>query len=131
MDTSSIQTIIIVAVQLIVGGILLQQIKSQKQIINNYKGLVEATNPEKIITLHNREIEQLVQTYSSDKELLNTQIFELSNYVAHMIGIWERGAKELNDPNLFNQTAFINLNMPHCSQIIHDMQQLRQSQGIE
>ena len=128
--TETIQTIIIVVVQLIVGYILSKQIKSQKEIISNYKGLVEATNPEKIVTLFDKRMELQEKLHSADRELIDNQIFELSNFAVHMIAIWKREAEDMNNPEFFNEDSFINKNMPHCSGIIRDMQQIRQSNGL-
>lgn len=131
MDTPTIQTVIVVAVQLIVGGILLQQIRTQKQIISEYKNLLDAKDPSKIIQLHDRQIEQIQNITSTDIDLLNKQVFELANYTAHMIYVWERSAKSIGEPNLFNETAFINLNMPHCSGVINKLREIRRNEGIE
>ena len=127
------QTIIIIVANIIIGGILLQQIRSQKQIINRYKGLMEATNPDKIITFQKREIEQLTNITSTDIQELKIQIYQLASFTVHCIEQFEKNNKALaylGKPESFNQVVWINLNMPNCSKVINEIQTIRQQEEV-
>jgi len=115
MDTATIQTIIIVSVQLIVGGILLQQIKAQKQIISRYKEVIESTD--NIIALHNREIEQLKIVTDFDKEQLKTQALEMGIYIDnHLTHLYS-----FDTPDSIDRETHVNRNIPHCSKFIQNI----------
>ena len=101
------QTAVIVVTNIIVGYILWRQIKSQSEIIDKYKGLVESINPDKIISLHQRELEQLNKITTTDITQLQSQVNELSYFVVHALHVT---FKESDD---FNEEAFINRIMPH------------------
>ncbi len=107
-----------IATTIIVGIILAKQIKSQKQLIEQYKGYIEAVNPEKVITLHERQISQIESINSKTIEELRTQVLELGLYANHIIHSYERTAKNLNEPDLFNRIAVINRNMPNCAAVL-------------
>lgn len=106
--------------------ILKKQIKSQNAIIESYKGLVDATNPDKIIALHEKEIAQIKRMADGDIELLKTQVIELGRVVTHQIEEFERWARNIGQPELFNRITYINNNMPHCSRVINVILELNQ-----
>ena len=127
------QTIIIVVANIIIGGILLQNIRSQKQIINRYKELMEATDPDKIITFQKREIEQLTNITTTDIQELKIEVYQLASFAVHCIEQFEKNNKTLaylGKPELFNQVAWINLNMPNCAKIINEIQEIRQKEEV-
>jgi len=119
MDTSTIQTIIIVTVQLIVGGILLQQIRSQKQVINAFKKVVDSA--ENIIALHNREIEQLKKVTDFDKEQLKTIALELGIYVDYYLTDLYKMGEHYDTKDTIDRKTHIDRNMPHCSTFLQSI----------
>lgn len=117
MDTQIVQTILIIAVQLIVGGILLQQIRTQKQIINRYKEVIESTD--NIIALHNRELEQLKKVTEFDKEQLQNQALEMGIYIDnHLTRLY---SIPIDIPDIIDRETHINRNLPHCSKFIKNI----------
>jgi hypothetical protein len=113
---------------IIVGLILARQIKSQRQLIEQYKGYVEAVNPEKVIKLHERQIEQLNEVNTKIVSQLQTQIIELGTYVDHTLNGYQKIANGFPDePGLFNRSAVINLNMPSCSGVLASIHEYRKS----
>ncbi len=115
--TIEIQTTVIVITNIIVGVILWQQIRSQKSLIKKYKGYVEALSPDKIIALHDKEVEQLKKTYSFDEQQLKTQLLELAIYVDyHLTDLY----KTDTDFSIDRQTH-INRNVPHCSKLLQSV----------
>lgn len=81
--TPELQTLVIVVVNILIGIILIRQIRSQKQVINIYKDLISAVSPEKIVALQKREVEQLNNIYSTDIKDLNIQTYQLARFVVH------------------------------------------------
>jgi hypothetical protein len=125
------QTVLIIVSNVIVGIILFAQIKSQKEIINNYKGLVEATNPDKIIALQKREVEQLITISSNDKTILQNQLFELANYALYQIENYEWLSNHVDFQNpevFFNTVEYINEKFPASGSIVNKLWELRQKQ---
>lgn len=115
MDTTTIQTIIIVLVQLIVGLILRQQIKSQKQVIGTFKQVVDSAD--NINTLHNTEIEQLKKVTSFDKDQLQIQALEMGIYIDnHLTHLYSTYT-----PDSIDRETHINRNLPHCSKFIKNI----------
>ena len=104
-----------------------RQTKAQTVLINHYKGFAEAIQPDKIITLHKRQIEQLQETTDNDIKELQTQVIELGNYVDFILTDKEGMAKSINQPELFNRQAHINRNMPSCSGVLDRIQRFNQS----
>jgi hypothetical protein len=111
-----------IIVNVLVGVILYNQIKSQKALIEQYKGYVEAVNPEKIIKLHDRQIELITSLNNQSQSQLKQQIFELGWFAVHQLTIFERSAKSVNDPNFFYSTnATIQRNMPNCVNVLTEI----------
>ena len=109
--------IIAVIANVFVGIILYRQIKSQKEVIENYKGYVDAINPDKIIALHNKEIEQLKKITDFDHEQLTTQLLELAIYVEnHLTRIYSTYT-----PDSIDRETHINRNIPHCAKLIQGL----------
>lgn len=127
MDIPLILSIVSIITTSIVGVILYRQTKAQTVLINHYKGFAEAIQPDKIITLHNRQIEQLQETTDNDIKELQTQVIELGNYVDFILTDKEWMAKSINQPELFNRQAYINRNMPSCSGVLDRIQRFNQS----
>jgi hypothetical protein len=115
--TTGIPTIAIIWV----GYILKEQIKSQTSIIEKYKGLVEATSPDKIISLHNQEVEVLKRLANNNIDNLRTQISEMANYVSQDLLRDERAAKSIGEPDLMNIDAMVNKFMPNAKVAIDIM----------
>jgi hypothetical protein len=76
---------------------LKKEIKTQKSIFEQYKGLVEATSPEKIIALHNQEIEQIQNIADADEKLLQDWAYELGVYVEYIVTTSGEHTKEWGD----------------------------------
>ena len=127
MDTPLILSIVSIVTTSIVGIILYRQIQAQTVLINHYKGFAEAVQPDKIITLHKRQIEQLQETTDNDIKKLQTQVIELGNYVDFVITDKEWVDKSINQPDLFNRQAHINRNLPSCSGVLDSIQKFNQS----
>lgn len=127
MDTSLILSIISIVTTSIVGIILYRQIQAQTVLINHYKGFAEAIQPDKIITLHKRQIEQLQEITNNDIKELQTQVIELANYVNHSLTQLEWTAKSINEPHLFNRQSVINMHMPNSSRVLNKIQEFNQS----
>jgi hypothetical protein len=130
MTNAEIFTLISIGTTVIVGIILRQQIRSQKQIIDKYKGFVEATDPDKIITLHKREVEKIEQGMKADINELKTQVIELAQYVNYILDDYARMAKNIGQPELFtdnDRAALINRNMPHCAGVLDKIHSLTSS----
>lgn len=127
MDIALILSIVSIITTSIVGVILYRQTKAQTVLINHYKGFAEAIQPDKIITLHKRQIEQLQETTDNDIKELQTQVIELGNYVDFILTDKEWMAKSINLPELFNRQAHINRNMPSCSGVLDKIQRFNQS----
>lgn len=123
--TIEIQTAIIIIsnilANIIVGFILLKQIKAQKEIIHAYKGLVEATNPDKIILLHEREVNKIKETLSLDIKVLETQIIELGNFADKSLEVFKQQHAAIG--KIFYREDSISINMPHCSSILSQINQ--------
>lgn len=114
--------IVSIATTIIVGIILARQIKSQKQLIEQYKGYVEAVNPEKVIALHNRQIELITSLNNQTQQELKQQVFELGWYVNHILARNEASVKSINDPTFFYSSAdVIGRNMPNCISVLADI----------
>lgn len=113
--TSGIPTLAII----VVGFILKNQIQSQKEVIEAYKGLVDATNPDKIITLHKTEIEAMERTFSKNYEEIKKQTLELARFVGYGLARDERSAKSIGDPSFeFDINRVIRRNMPSCVAVL-------------
>lgn len=111
----------------IVGVILSRQIKSQKEIINHYKGLVEALDPNRIIRLKEAEIDQLKRLADNDINKLRTEAFELGNYVDFILTTYEKTAKAYDKPEMFIRQSVIDMNMPSCTNILNEIHRINQS----
>lgn len=121
MNTETYLMLSSIATNIIVGVILSRQIKSQKQIIEGYKGLVEATDPIKIVLLQKEEVKKIKDSASNDIAELKTQVQQLANVVAHNIEIMERYEnfhKEDVYSLGFNRLTWINTNTPNCGSIL-------------
>lgn len=106
--------ILSVIANVFVGIILYRQIKSQKAVIENYKGYVEAVNPDKIIALHNKELEQLKKITDFDKDQLIKQVLELGiyvdNYLTHLYSF--------DTPDSIDRETHVNRNMPNSAKLL-------------
>jgi hypothetical protein len=127
METNLILSIISIVTTFIVGVILYRQIKSQTALINHYKGFAEAIQPDKIITLHKRQIEQLQDLTDNNIKELQAQVIELGYYVDHILTLNENSAKSMNQPELFVRQAVIDMTMPKCANILNKIHNIRQS----
>ena len=116
MDMQSWFIVVNIVVTIIVGVVLREQIKSQKSMIDNYKGFVEAIDPKKALALKDEEIEQIKKNMSNDILTLQNQVSELSSYVNHIIDYGESISEEA-DYN-FDRDAFITNNLPSCRSIL-------------
>lgn len=121
--TTGVPTIAI----LIVGLILANQIRSQKTLLSKYKEYIEAVNPEKIIALHKREVEQLEATLTNDIKTLRGQVIQMAYYIDHDISHLEQMASTLDDPDIFNRDSHINRNLSDCAGILQKVREIRQS----
>ena len=97
-----------------VGVILRRQIKAQKSIIDKYKDFADVIEPQKALSLKDDEILQIKKNYSNDIEILQKQIFELSNYTNHVLNFFEAQAIEMKQPNEFIKESVVINNMPSC-----------------
>jgi hypothetical protein len=118
MDWSSILVIGNIISTFIVGYILRSQIKSQKSIIENYKDFASLIDPKKVLSLKDDEIAQIKKNYSNDTEILQKQIYELSNYTNHVLNVFEKQAKEMGMPNEFIKESVVINNMPNCRNLL-------------
>ncbi len=125
MDLNSYLIIEEMIISGVVGVILFTQIKSQKEIIKQYKGLVKSYDPEKAIFLKDAEIEQLKKISDNDINKLRTEVFELANYVDHVLTTGENTAKEYGQPEVFNRHSVIDLNMRNCAHILNEVNKLK------
>lgn len=128
MELTEILTGVSIIATAIVGIILSRQIKSQKEIIEKYKGLVEATSPDKIIALHDREIDKIKTLMDSDIKELRTQVIEMGSYIDYDLNKMEEMAKSINQPEIFDRSArvgIINRQMPHCVAILDSIHTFR------
>ena len=124
MSTESVLTIISYFVTAVTGVILWRQISSQKELIIQYKGYIEAVNPEKVIALHKRQIELITSLNNQTQQQLKEQVFELGWYVTHILSNNEKAVKSINDPNFFySSDSVIGENMPHCISVLADIRQ--------
>jgi hypothetical protein len=123
-----IQTAIIVLTNIIIGVILKRQIKSQSEIINHYKGLVKATDPTKMIMLHEKEVQKITESMNSNIQELRSQVIELGNYTDEILNQYERIAKSIGEPELFNRDLVVLNNLPSCRGLLSKIHQFRLSE---
>lgn len=121
MSTELLFIIISMVVNSLVGVILFRQIKSQKEIIESYKGLMEATDPSKIVLLQKEEVEKIKRVASNDIAELKLQVQQLANVAAHSIEMMEN--HETNHKNTkfsigFNRNTWINMYLPNCGAVL-------------
>ncbi len=121
--------IISIIATVIVGVILSKQIKTQKEIINGYKGLVDSVNPDKIIKLHDREIDKIKADMSFDINELKTQIFELATFADEIIEGFQDILKTAKVEEDFRK-ASIEESMPHCRKLLEEIKQSRLQKEI-
>lgn len=107
---------------LVVGYFLRSQIKSQKEIIANYKDFVSAINPSTALQLKDAEIEQIKKNMSNDIQTLQKQVAELSFYVNHIIEYGETTSNETD--SVFDRDAFITNTLPSCRTILDSYKRL-------
>lgn len=119
MDFPSIASIFSIVVTAIVGIILSKQIKSQSEIIQKYKDLVNAYNPDKIIVLHEREVAKLKESMSLDTAELKNQIIELGAFATKSLEVFEEQHKSIG--RTFYRTEIVKNNMPHCIVILSEI----------
>lgn len=98
----------------VVGYILRNQITAQKTIIDKYKGLVEATSPDKIIALHEREVTKIKALMDEDIKALRTQILEMGSYIDHEFNRLGEMAVSIQKPELFDRKAIMELSIEIC-----------------
>lgn len=109
--------IINIIITLIVGGVLLSQIRAQKTIIDKYKDFANVIDPKKALSLKDVEIEQIKKNMSNDIQTLQNQVSELSSYVNYIIQYGEETSQEIN--YTFDVDAFITNNFPSCRNVLN------------
>src|SRR5574340_1011085 len=72
---------------IIIGIILHRQIKSQKELLRGYKDFISAIDPDKIIKLHDRHIEQINSVNYNNTSILKKQLQETAQYCKHVLKI--------------------------------------------
>ena len=115
MSTNEILTLVSIVATAFVGVILSRQIKSQKALIRQYEGYMNAINPEKVTALHDRIVEQLTQANEFDKKQLETQLLELAIYVDYYL----TGLYKTHFPDTPDRKTHIIRNMPHCEELLN------------
>lgn len=116
MDSQSFLIVVNIIITLIVGVILIRQISAQKSIMDRYKDYLSVTDTKTILSLKDEEIKQVKKNMSSNIEILQTQVSELSIYVNHVLEWADETTKNI-DYN-FDRDAFINTTLPNCKNIL-------------
>lgn len=116
MDLPSILSFVYIVATIIVGYILVKQIKSQNRIIGHYKDLFNGLSPEKNLSLKDEEIKQIQKNASNNLKILQKQNEELCMYMNHLFNTFEKMGQDVDDP--FDRQAVIVANMPSCLSLI-------------
>lgn len=127
MDLNAWLTIIGMIITGIVGVILYRQIKSQKDIIKHYKGLVGRLDPKNVLILKDAEIEQMKRIADNDVNNLKGEVVELANYVDTLLTMYENMAKEIGHPESFNRQRAIDRNLPKSANLLNEIHKTHQS----
>jgi 5-bromo-4-chloroindolyl phosphate hydrolysis protein len=98
---------------IVIGVILHRQIKSQKELLSGYKDFISAIDPDKIIKLHDRHIEQINSVNYNDISVLKKQLQETAHYCKHVLKIMSQNPE-------FNREAFINRILPNCKDMLQE-----------
>lgn len=114
MDIQNILTLVNIIVITVVGIILRNQVSTQKTIITNYKDYITSIDPKKVLSLKDDEIMQIKKNYSNNIEILQKQVYELSNYTNYVLNHFESVSNDIGEPKEFDKEAVINNNMPNC-----------------
>ena len=125
MDTTLIISALSIVTTSVVGIFLYRQIKSQTELINHYKGYVEAIDPKRIITLHEQELTKLQQLTSDNIREVKTQLVEMGWYVDNILTDRELSYKQSNYQ--FDRQSEIREYMPQCINVLNVIREHRQS----
>ena len=77
-------------ISVLVGVILVKQIRVQKTIIAKYEIYSKSIDPTKALNLKDEEVAQIENNFGNDRELLQKQVYELSSYINEILNNVEK-----------------------------------------
>ena len=105
-------------ISVLVGVILVKQIRVQKTIIAKYEIYSKSIDPTKALNLKDEEVAQIENNFGNDRELLQKQVYELSSYINEILNNVEKIREELGDDSgVLDKSSTIVNYMPSCKKI--------------